>query len=54
MGDFNKALDDEADGLLHIAASCTLVDLMANKLHTTFFRTYIGGTNRIDYVLASP
>jgi Endonuclease/Exonuclease/phosphatase family len=54
MGDFNEALGDDEDGMSHIAASCTLVDLMAHKLHTTSFNTYIGGTNRIDYVLASP
>ncbi|KAG7367974.1 endonuclease/exonuclease/phosphatase family protein [Nitzschia inconspicua] len=54
MGDFNEPLGSEVRGMLHIANSCALVDLLALKIGTSSFNTYIGGSDRIDYVLVSP
>ena len=54
MGDFNEALGSEPSGMYHIAGVCALVDLLRLKIGTTDFNTYVGGSERIDYVLASP
>ncbi|KAG7373136.1 endonuclease/exonuclease/phosphatase family protein [Nitzschia inconspicua] len=54
MGDFNEPLGSDVRGILHIANSCALVDLLTLKIGTCRFKTYIGGSDRIDYVLVSP
>ncbi|KAG7355835.1 hypothetical protein IV203_000521 [Nitzschia inconspicua] len=50
MGDFNEPLGSKVRGMLHIANYCALVDLLALKIGTCSFNTYIGGSDRIDYV----
>jgi hypothetical protein len=54
MGDFNETLDTEDTGMALVAQAGQLQDLMALRTGRTDFNTFINGTQRIDYVLASP
>lgn len=54
MGDFNEEFGSEQDGMKAVAAAGDLIDLMGSRLRHSSFSTYVGGTKRIDYVLASP
>jgi hypothetical protein len=54
MGDFNEPYGSDPSGTVHIAASCSLVDVLHRRIGSSNFATYSGGRFRIDYVLMSP
>jgi hypothetical protein len=53
MGDFNEVYGSDPDGLLHIANTCSLIDIMHRRLGSSKFATLAGGRGRIDYFLMS-
>jgi exonuclease III len=54
MGDFNEVLSDNPEGMETVAQAGGLQDLLADRIGRTDFSTYIRGSSRIDYILASP
>jgi hypothetical protein len=54
MGDFNEMLGANPDGMETVAQAGSLQDLMATNIGRTNFSTYIRGSTRIDFILASP
>jgi exonuclease III len=54
MGDFNKMLGANPDGMETVAQAGRLQDLMATRMGRTNFSTYIRGSTGIDFILASP
>jgi hypothetical protein len=54
MGDFNKVLGANPDGMETVAQAGGLQDLMATRIGRTDFSTYILGSTCIDFILASP
>jgi exonuclease III len=53
VGDFNEHLKSEHTGMTGLAIDCNLTDLMFNLIGEDAFPTYVRGTYRIDYILAS-
>jgi hypothetical protein len=53
MGDFNEAFGSDPTGLMHIASTCALIDVLHQRIGSTQFATFSGGRTRIDYVLMS-
>jgi exonuclease III len=53
MGDFNEEYGSDSTGLSHIASTCSLVDVLHQRLGSSNFATYARGSTRIDYVLMS-
>jgi endonuclease/exonuclease/phosphatase (EEP) superfamily protein YafD len=51
MGDFNEAYGSDPTGLMRIASTCGLVDVLHQRIGTTQFATFSGGRKRFDYVL---
>jgi len=54
MGDFNEVLGDNPAGIETVAQAGGLQDLLANRIGRTDFSTFIRGSKRIDFILASP
>jgi endonuclease/exonuclease/phosphatase family metal-dependent hydrolase len=54
MGDFNEPYGSVPSGIVHIAASCSLVDVLHRSIGSSKVATYSVGRSRIDYVLMSP
>jgi hypothetical protein len=54
MGDFNEPYGTDPSGIVHIAASCSLADVLNRRIGSSNVATYSGGRSRIDYVLMSP
>jgi hypothetical protein len=54
MGDFNEILGTNPYGMETVAQVGGIQDLMATKIGRTDCSTYIRGSTRIDFVLASP
>jgi hypothetical protein len=54
MGDFNKVLGANPDGMETVVQAGKLQDLLAARIGRTDFSTYIQGSTSIDFVLASP
>jgi hypothetical protein len=51
MGDFNEVFGSDPSGMMHIASSCTIVDILHRRIGTSSFSTFEGGRSRIAYVL---
>jgi hypothetical protein len=48
MGDFNEICGSDPSGMMHIASSCTLVDILHRRIGTSSLATFEGGRSRID------
>jgi hypothetical protein len=53
MGGFNEVFGSNPVCMIHIASSCTLVDIFHRRIGTSNFATFVGGRSGIDYVLMS-
>jgi hypothetical protein len=54
IGDFNESLGSDLDGMSKIASQLGLIDLMSSRHSSKPPATYVRGTKRLDYALASP
>ena len=54
VGDFNEQFGADPDGIVKIAESMELLDLMASRHSSTPLATYARGTKRLDSAIASP
>jgi hypothetical protein len=50
----NEPYGSDLSGIVHIALSCSLVDVLHRRIGSSHFATYSGGWSCIDYVLKSP
>jgi hypothetical protein len=53
VGDFNEAFGSDVEGILKLATTCGLLDLMSIRHSSTPPATYARGRNRLDYALAT-
>jgi endonuclease/exonuclease/phosphatase family metal-dependent hydrolase len=54
LGDFNEAFASDDEGMLKMATTCGLLDLMTIRHSSTPPATYARGRTRLDYALATP
>jgi hypothetical protein len=53
VGDFNEAFGSDVEGIIKLATTCGLLDLMSIRHSSTPPATYARGRNRLDYALAT-
>ena len=54
LGDFNESLGADASGMSKICSNLALTDLCLQHHGSDDFSTYVRGSTRLDYALASP
>lgn len=54
VGDFNEHLGTDPEGMVKIAGTLGLIDLMASRHSSAPPATYARGSKRLDYALANP
>ena len=54
VGGFNEHLGTDPEGMVKIAGTLGLIDLMASRHSSSPPATYARGSKRLDYALANP